>query len=157
VEHDDPSRVLAIVNEVLLYHESGRHCSAALARVRRVGSDWTVTISLAGHPAALVRSDDDVPLAEFGRFGSLLGIFGDPTFFVDTHSLTSSDALVLYTDGVTEARRNDDYFGEHRLHEVLRASAGSAQDVADSVLRSALDFQEGNPRDDIAVVVLRMS
>ena len=41
-EHDDPSRVLEIINEVLLHHDNNRHCSAAVARLRRVEQGWTV-------------------------------------------------------------------------------------------------------------------
>jgi sigma-B regulation protein RsbU (phosphoserine phosphatase) len=128
-----------------------------MARVRRVADDWTVTISLAGHPPALLRRAEDETMGEFGRFGSLLGIFRDPTFLVESRPLATGDVLVLYTDGVTEARRDDEYFGEQRLHEVLRTADGSAQEIADSVLRTSLAFQSGDPRDDIAVVVLRRS
>ena len=95
-------------------------------------------------------------LTEFGQFGSLLGIFPEPTFYVDSRVLGPGDVLVLYTDGVTEARRGDEYFGEPRLHRVLLEGEGSAQQVAERVLESSLEFQLGNPRDDIAVVVLRV-
>ena len=51
VEHDDPARVLIVVNEVLLNHESRRHCSAAVARVRRV-DHVLVSLDFAGRPSA---------------------------------------------------------------------------------------------------------
>jgi serine phosphatase RsbU (regulator of sigma subunit) len=62
--------------------------------------------------------------------------------------------LVLYTDGVTEARRNDAYFGEQRLHRIVLDATGSAQQAADDVLERSLEFQRNSPRDDIAVVVV---
>lgn len=156
VETDDPSRVLTIVNEVLLHHASRRHCTAALARLRRRNGAWSIAMSLAGHPPALVRCGDEVEPVEFGRYGSLLGIFGEPKFFVDSRDLRAGDVVMLYTDGVTEARREDHLFGEHRLHRLFTEARGSAQDIADAVLQDVLTYQRGNPRDDIAVVAIRV-
>jgi sigma-B regulation protein RsbU (phosphoserine phosphatase) len=156
VEHDDPARVLTVVNEVLLNHESRRHCSAALARVRRVGQAWSVSISLAGHPPALLRRNQRDEVSEFGKYGTLLGIFADTSFVTETCSIGAGDVLVLHTDGVTEARRGDDYFGEDRLHELVVKGDGTAQEIADGLVAHVLDFQEGHPRDDIAVLVLRV-
>jgi len=156
VEHDDPGGVLTVVNEALLNHESRRHCSAALAHISRVDQAWSVSISLAGHPAALLRRNQGAELSEFGRFGTLLGIFADTTFSIDTCSLGSGDVLVLHTDGVTEARRGDNFFGEARLRDLVMRTEGSAQAIAGNLLDHVLDFQEGNPRDDIAVVVVRV-
>jgi sigma-B regulation protein RsbU (phosphoserine phosphatase) len=156
VEHDDPGRVLTIVNEILLRHTGRRHCTAALARLRRVNGAWTITISLAGHPAALVRSGDASEPVEFGRFGSLLGVFAEPVFYLESRSLQAGDVVVLYTDGVTEARREQHMFGEHRLHRLVKHADGSAQKIADVILDEVLRYQRDDPHDDIAVVVVRV-
>jgi hypothetical protein len=51
-------------------------------------------------------------------------------------------ALARYTDGVTEARRDDAFFGDAGIARVLGASAGrSAQQVADAVVAAALDSE----------------
>ena len=155
VEHDDPSRVLTIVNEVLLHHDGRRHCTAALARLRRCDGAWMLTMSLAGHPPALIRSEAPEPV-EFGRFGSLLGVFAEPSFFVDSRRLHAGDLVVLYTDGVTEARREQHLFGERRLHRLVSDAGGSAQGIADLILHDVLTYQRGDPRDDIAVVVVKV-
>ena len=65
---------------------------------------------------------------------------------------------MLYTDGVVEARSPDgSFFGEERLASLLRSSVGlDAQTLADRVESAVLDFQENGPRDDIAVLVLRV-
>jgi len=157
VEHDDPSRVLAIVNEVLLRHSARRHCTAVLARLRRVNMEWTITISLAGHPPPLIRSGEAAEPVELGQFGSLLGVLSEPTFYVDSRVLHDGDVVVLYTDGVTEARREHHMFGEQRLHRLLKTTNGSAQNVADAIVDEALAYQRNDPRDDIAVVALRVS
>ncbi len=156
VEDHDPGRVLTVVNRVLLNHEGRRHCSAALARVSRVDQAWTVSISLAGHPPALLRRNQVAVPSEFGRFGTLLGIFEDTTFVVETCSLGAGDVVVFHTDGITEARCGDSFFGEDRLRDLVMRGEGSAQDIADDLLGHVVDFQDGSPRDDIAAVVLRV-
>jgi sigma-B regulation protein RsbU (phosphoserine phosphatase) len=67
------------------------------------------------------------------------------------------ETLVLYTDGVTEARSPDgEFFGEDRLRQFLGSCAGcDAVTFAGRIKDTVLDFQEGYPRDDLAVLVLR--
>jgi serine phosphatase RsbU (regulator of sigma subunit) len=73
-------------------------------------------------------------------------------------SLEPGDALVFYTDGVTEARGDRGILGDDRLAEVLASCAGLPADaIASKVEAAALEMQDGRPRDDIAVVVLRVS
>jgi len=71
--------------------------------------------------------------------------------------LTLEDYLVLYTDGVTEARRDGELLGEQRLLEIVSGLRGcSAQEVAERVRDAALEFG-GQLRDDLQVVVLRLA
>lgn len=70
---------------------------------------------------------------------------------------TLEDYLVLYTDGVTEARRGGELFGEQRLLEVVGGLRGrSAQELAEGVRDAVLDFA-GRLRDDLQAVVLRLA
>ena len=68
-------------------------------------------------------------------------------------------ALVLYTDGVVEARSADGiFFGEERLIALLRSSVAlEASRIASRIEEAVLNFQEHAPRDDIAALVLRAS
>ena len=89
-------------------------------------------------------------------FGPPLGSFEHDYVNAQT-VLTLEDFLVLYTDGVTEARRGRELFGEARLVElVAELRGGSAQQVADGVRDAALAFG-GRLRDDLQVVVLRLA
>jgi serine phosphatase RsbU (regulator of sigma subunit) len=71
--------------------------------------------------------------------------------------LTLEDYLVLYTDGVTEARREGDLVGEQRLLEAVSGLRGrSAHEAAAGVRDAAFAFA-GRLRDDLQVVVVRLA
>jgi serine phosphatase RsbU (regulator of sigma subunit) len=105
----------------------------------------------------LVRSGGEVE--EVGCSGRVLGVFPDAELRDTSLRLMPGEALVLYTDGVTEARSPDgDFFGEGRLRRLLSSCAGcDAVTLARRIKGVVLDFQEGYPRDDLAILVLRAS
>ena len=149
-----PVEALEALNEVVLHHPTERFCTVALLRLRRGAQGWEVTMSLGGHPPALLLRPDRQPVA-LGAPGTLVGVLEAP-HFAETHAFLESGAtLVLYTDGVTEARRRgtDQLYGEQRLRAVLEAHRGSTS-IAHDVLADVLDFQGGDARDDIAVVAV---
>jgi serine phosphatase RsbU (regulator of sigma subunit) len=70
--------------------------------------------------------------------------------------LGPGDALIFYTDGVTERRRGRELFGLDRLRDAAAPLAGYSADVVAARLRStAIGFSLEAPRDDIAILVLR--
>jgi sigma-B regulation protein RsbU (phosphoserine phosphatase) len=72
--------------------------------------------------------------------------------------LRPGDALVLYSDGVTDAQdASDDEFGEPRLHEVLRAVAGQpGEAIIDHAFGAIEAFVAGTPQfDDMTMLVVR--
>jgi serine phosphatase RsbU (regulator of sigma subunit) len=90
--------------------------------------------------------------------GRALGIFPDPELGVQNVRLGPGDAAVFYTDGITEARGPDgSFFGEERLRALLRSCAGlGAPAIAERLRDVTLEYGEGSPRDDLAVLVLRV-
>jgi serine phosphatase RsbU (regulator of sigma subunit) len=72
-----------------------------------------------------------------------------------TVRLNRGDVLVLYTDGVTEARGADGWLGDDGLARALREAGASAAAVATHVEHVAVAFQDDRPRDDIAVLAIR--
>jgi serine phosphatase RsbU (regulator of sigma subunit) len=73
-----------------------------------------------------------------------------------TVDLEPGDVVVLYTDGITEARRAGEFFGDDRVARLI-GDAGNltAQELADALVSTAVEFQDGTTRDDIAVLVVR--
>ncbi len=159
LQDDRPSEILAALNEAMLRQlPEDRFCTAACIRLEPedglagVGLD----VSRAGHPAPLLVRPDG-PVEEVGCSGKVLGVFDDAELGDSSLRLMPGEALVLYTDGVTEARSPDgDFFGEERLRRLLGSCSGlDAANIAARIKTVVLDFQEGYPRDDLAVLVLR--
>jgi PAS domain S-box-containing protein len=154
---ETPGRVLSLLNDAVLREQSDdRFLTAVFCRIAPTGEGARVVLARGGHlPPLLRRADGSV--RALGHHGLLLGSLPDITLADDTVELRPGDVMVLYTDGVTEARNGDDIFGPERLRALVAECDGpDAQAIADRVKDAALEFQPGLPRDDVAVLVLRV-
>jgi sigma-B regulation protein RsbU (phosphoserine phosphatase) len=149
------SAALEALNSGLLASESSRFCTVVLLRLRCVDGEWRATIACGGHPLPILMRAGAPPQL-VGEPGTLLGVIDEPVLTDVEVPLGVGDALLLYTDGVTEGRRGDDFYGETRLASALARSTGSADSLVDGLLTDVLEFQGGHPRDDIAVVALQV-
>jgi PAS domain S-box-containing protein len=161
LKNDKPSEVLAALNEAMLRQlPEDRFCTAACIRLEPQDDSLGVgvDVSRAGHPPPLLVNPEGT-VEEVGCSGRVLGVFPEAELKDTSLRLMPGEALVLYTDGVTEARSPDgDFFGEGRLRRLLGSCAGcDAVTFARRIKSVVLDFQEGYPRDDLAVLVLRAS
>jgi serine phosphatase RsbU (regulator of sigma subunit)/PAS domain-containing protein len=113
-----------------------------------------VSWSSAGHPAPLATGATPRSLAFAGSLP--VGLFGDATYRTARFTLPPARCLVLYTDGVIEARNLDGQeFGTEGLEAAAPAVAASAAAVAEVVLKQVLSHSGGHLDDDAAVLVLR--
>ncbi|MDQ3757042.1 MAG: serine/threonine-protein phosphatase, partial [Actinomycetota bacterium] len=152
VEHRDAGVVLRTLNEMLLRHDTERFCTVALLRLRQADGAWTATVCSGGHPLPLLVRGDAV--VEIGAYGSLLGIVPDARFEEVVIPLQADDSVVLYTDGVTEARQDDEWFEDIGLRKAIAAHRGSAASLVEGIVGDVLAMQADEPRDDIALVVV---
>ena len=150
-----PARILTNLNTILIRNATERFCTATVVRVRHVKGEWTATICNAGHPHPLLVRGGEVPVP-LGRLGTLLGVDESAAFRDSRVALHGGDALVLYTDGVTEGRRGDSFFGDDGLAASVAAHVGTAQQLCDGVLADVVEFQGGTPRDDIVILSVRV-
>ena len=148
-----PGAGLAALNDALLASESDRFCTAALVHLHRQGSSWRAVIGSAGHPAPLLVRPG-APAAASRASGPLLGVLDVVEFDEAELVLEPGDHLVLYTDGVIEARDDLEFFGDERLLAAVVRHSGSAADIVAGLVDEVLRFQDGKLRDDVAVVAL---
>jgi sigma-B regulation protein RsbU (phosphoserine phosphatase) len=154
VQQADPSAVLRSLNEVLLAKGTERFCTVVLARLRLEGGAWWATLASGGHPLPLRRSGAG-DLRPVGAHGSLVGVLPEVVFHDTRFRLDPGDLLVMYTDGVTEGRSGDEFYGEQRLLRSVVEHHGAVK-PAEEILGDVLEFQQGSARDDIAVVAVRV-
>lgn len=118
----------------------------------------TLTYCNAGHdPPYLLSAQSGDAVQTLRRTGPLLGIFEDAAWEQRTVQLAPGDALVLYTDGVTDAEDGTGmFFGQERLLEIAKANRGrSAQDVQDVLLAEVQEFVGDAPQfDDLTLMVI---
>ncbi len=149
------TEILCRVNRTLVQRGGGRYCTLAMASVTRDGDDLQVCLHLAGHDrAVLVRADGRTSFV--GEGGTALGLLESITSPDAAVTLRPGDSLIFYTDGVTERRRGRELFGTTRLRQAAEPLAGYPADVMAARLRSTtINFSVEEPRDDIAILVLR--
>jgi sigma-B regulation protein RsbU (phosphoserine phosphatase) len=93
-------------------------------------------------------------ITEIIENGLILAISESATFTQLTHSLEPDDRLILYTDGILEARdAQGKFFGEDNLHQiVLQAAAESPTEAANQILTKVEAWSKSQD-DDLTVIV----
>lgn len=149
-----PSWILGLTNRVLVSEAeefSEGMATGVCARLRPEDGRLRVDLANAGHPPALViRADGTIEevLAE----GVALALIDGATFAEVELVLEPRDTLLVYTDGVTEARGIDDLFGDRRLRECLRGLGGLPPTaLVESVAVAVSDHLGERAHDDIAL------
>jgi PAS domain S-box-containing protein len=149
-----PRDLLAELNDAIRAQEVSP-CTVALVAVseRGVGPP-ALTLCLAGHPQPIgLRPDGATRVV--GHPGTLLGRFPDPALRETPVTLEHGEILVLHTDGLTDAA--PPRWSDEELHRQLReAPAGQLEGLLAYLEALAVDSAGGRPRDDIALLALRL-
>jgi serine phosphatase RsbU (regulator of sigma subunit) len=155
-----PTEVLTGLDQVLAdwNRSAANPVAVCYCTAHRDGPDVRVRLSIAGHPPALVLRPDRT-VEELGEPGTMLGCALPLTLTGSTAVLEPGAALVVCTDGVTEARSatSRDLFGDDDLQSLLRGvpARADAEQIVDAVVRGVERFTGGPLHDDVAVLVLR--
>ncbi|AVV44468.1 histidine kinase [Streptomyces sp. P3] len=161
--HDpDPVTALTTLNTVLHERYTGgdpRYCTAIFGILTRAPDTGRVTVSLAsgGHPPALViRGDGETDFLPTPG-GLLVGVLPQATFTPAATTLGPGDTLLLYTDGLTEARTGPDradLYGDHALRDFVAAHAGASPHGIVKALTGLLEGLGDGVDDDTALLAI---
>ncbi len=163
-----PASMLHRLNQALLYGQAERTVATGQASVRFVTASivglsptptgFRAVVASGGHPPPIVVGPTGT-VEQLVTSGPLLGVFDDPVFVERAVELGLSEVLLLYTDGVTEQRRQPQLFDEAQLGRLVRnmLSARHADAVAQLILDTVVDLNPREVRDDIALVVARVT
>jgi integral membrane sensor domain MASE1 len=157
VHETRPSELLRLLNRAILQQAPGETCTVAYGRLALTRTGGArVILSVAGHPLPLVvRYDGSVE--QIGGTGTLLGAVTNPILADHRADLGPGDALLLYTDGLTDAYAPERIVSQAELAAALESCAGmSAAGIASGIQEVVLDGGDRGPRDDITILVLRI-
>jgi sigma-B regulation protein RsbU (phosphoserine phosphatase) len=154
-----PDNVLAKSNQLIMEERhSGLFVSAFYATIEL--ATGRLQYASAGHDSPLWIKAGGSEAIELDAPGVVLGAYVDPGFESRTIVVEPGDTVLLFTDGVTEARDEDrELFGDDRLKSAATAAVAAhqnAQGVLESVLLSVADFcGDAEQADDLTVVVMQ--
>jgi PAS domain S-box-containing protein len=149
-QQPDPASIMERLDTSLRRQRNTSLSTAACAHLTAAG----IVFCSAGHPLPLVTSPDGV--RELGTPGPMLGAFDHAAWHNDTIDLRPSETLLLYTDGVTDARGQSDRFGGERLRGLLRQfDAGTPSELLARLDAALTDYIVGAQNDDVAALALR--
>ena len=157
-EENKPSRILQMLNDAVLHQRSDQtFCTVAYVRVKPAPEGAALSVCCAGHPLPMIlRADGTVEAC--GAEGTLLGIFPDPELADLPDVLRPGDALVLYTDGLTDQQGPHGRWGRTGLENVLSKAVGqNARGISSVIERALMNGNGQSLQDDVALLVLRVS
>lgn len=109
-----------------------------------------------GHPPALLLGPEDgARIQRLEATGALLGAVAAADYLEERLVIPPGGTLLLYTDGVTEARNPTGFFGEGRVRRALR-KGGSARQITERLLSAVERFSQDGIRDDLAILTISM-
>jgi phosphoserine phosphatase RsbU/P len=154
-----PSDVLAWLNDTLLARNlsPGLFLTGVYGTLTARETSFSVRLACAGHPPPIIRrSGGSVEFVDAA--GPLVGILTDFKLNEAAFSLAPGDALIIYTDGVDEARRGSELYGTERLVNLVSriGSAADAASITEAIESEALEFSGGVATDDVVILVVKV-
>jgi sigma-B regulation protein RsbU (phosphoserine phosphatase) len=155
----EPEEILARLNDELSVDNPSGMFVTFLCAVFEPGSQ-RITLANAGHCRPILLSDGESARWAVKHLGTALGFDPGLTFERTELTLRTGDALIFYSDGVSEAfNLQDECYGSERLlGEAGTLSSRSAPEMATALLRDVRAFAGTAPQsDDIAILTLKVS
>ncbi len=158
-EGQPPRAVLRSLNRFYLENDAyeGSDSFASVFYANFDTENCTLTYASAGHEALLISAETGEVQALLPT-GPIIGVFADsPEIFYDERiEVKRGSVLVAVSDGVSEARSEDELYGTERLVAVCNEDyRRTTQDLCGAIVRSAVDFAHNHIIDDMAVIAVR--
>ena len=151
----DPAQALEELNQQMSEMDRGDEFISMIVVVFDTEAG-TLRYASAGHPAGWLWHDREV--APLRATGPLLMLDPGAAYFSKEIPLSADDFVLLYTDGLAEARSGDELFGEERIAMAIRRDPGASPEVlTKGLLEEARDFADGLIDDDVAILAVRRS
>ena len=153
----EPAVVLADLNRTILGEAFGQGIFVSMTYLVLDLDDGVMRYANAGHPPMLLRRTDGT-IERLRQPAPVLGVNPDVAYTEDVRTLNPGDVLLLYSDGIPEARSvSGEFFGEEHLKEAFAAAEPHADAVAEAINKAVARFSEGRQRtDDITLLALGM-
>ena len=154
ISPQDPLRALRQVNHMLWRSTDAGFFATLFLGVYSDGSRRLTFVNCGHNPPVCLRRDGSVEM--LAATATVLGAFEDWECALGRTQLGPGDVLVAYSDGITEASRGTEQFGEERLVQVVRDHAGDpAEAIALAILDQVQRFGVGEQSDDLTLLVAR--
>jgi serine phosphatase RsbU (regulator of sigma subunit) len=151
-----PAQVLTLTND-LVYKSTPTEVFATVFFGILDRRDGRMSFASAGHTVAAIVKGGGLT-SKLAAADPILGAFPSVRFREAETEIGTGELLFLYTDGLTEAHRGVELYGEARLFDLLSASRHeSASEVVAEVMDDVLSFAAGHLRDDLAILAVRRS
>ncbi len=151
-----PEEAVFRVHEAIKASGENTYCTLCCAELRATEDGLVARVTTAGHPEPRIVSSDG-SIKRLDVTGPLVGILSDPVFESQEVVLPRGSTFFMCSDGIPEARRNGEIFGDVRL-ETLLAELGrlDPEEMLRQLEAEVVSFVEGRPRDDLALFALRV-
>ncbi|MHB0975576.1 MAG: PAS domain S-box protein [Candidatus Aquicultorales bacterium] len=146
-----PASIMAKTNHLVLEASKATTFSSVFFGILDL-TKGVLTYCSAGHPPGILKTEHECELLAGGS--PIVGALADVRYADEIQVMKPGDALVLYTDGTTEARRNDEFFGEKRLLDYVREIKGAPSKMPERIFEKIQAFTGGRLSDDIALLVI---
>ena len=151
-----PALAVERVHEAIQASGENTYCTLCCAEIREEEDGFAVRVVTAGHPEPRVVLEGG-EVQRLDVTGPLVGVLEEPIFEAQEVVLPPGATLFMCSDGVPEARRNGELFGDNRLERLLsKLSPLRPPDMLLDLEEKVVDFVEGRPRDDLALFAFRV-
>ena len=151
--------ILSRLNQTIYsdFSSNGRFVTAFSALYNP--STFTLKYSNGGHNPPLYLPYESNQFEELDTDGLLIGIMPDSKYYVAQRVLNEGDLIVIYTDGIVEAERDEELFGIEKLKElIIQNRYCDVKEIQDKIISAVKEYTQGEPQsDDITLMVLRVS